>query len=78
MDKNDVGEITMRLDAIIALLAVTLPNPENPRTLREQIQLLDAAGLGQAAIARIVRRPPPAVACELARIRAKLRNKKQQ
>jgi DNA-directed RNA polymerase specialized sigma24 family protein len=76
MDKKDVGEITMRLDAIIALLVGTLPNPEKRRTLREQIQLLDAAGLGQAAIARIVRRPPRAVASELARIRAKVRRRK--
>jgi len=76
MDKNDVLEIIKRLDAVIALLVVTLPSPENPRGLRDQIQLLDNAGLGQTAIARIVRRPPKAVASELARIRARLRKKK--
>lgn len=78
MNPNDVAEITSRLDAIIGLLAATLPNPEKQRTLRRQIELLDSAGLGQTAIARVVRRPPAAVGSELVRIRAKLKKKKSR
>ena len=38
-------ELIKRLDAVIGLLVVTLPQPENSRSSREQIKLLDAAGL---------------------------------
>jgi DNA-directed RNA polymerase specialized sigma24 family protein len=56
---------------VIGLLVVTLPQPDHPRSLRDQIQLLDAAGLGAAEISRIVNRPLKAVSSELARIRGK-------
>ena len=68
----DVGlpELIKRLDAMIGLLVVTLPQPDQPRSLREQIKLLDAAGLGQTDISRIVDRSPKDVGSELAKIRA--------
>ncbi|MGD0292883.1 MAG: helix-turn-helix domain-containing protein [Terracidiphilus sp.] len=74
--KNDMAEIGIpelvkRLDAVIGLLVVTLPQPEHPRSLREQIRLLDAAGLSPSGIARIVNRPPTSINSELARIRGK-------
>jgi hypothetical protein len=69
-------ELVKRLDAIIGLLVVTLPQPENPRSLRDQIGLLDAAGLAPSEIARIVDRPAKSVTSELARIRGKKRNGK--
>lgn len=49
---TDVGfpELIKRLDAVIGLLVVTLPQPDVPRSLREQIKLLDAAGLGPTEI----------------------------
>lgn len=69
----DMGfrELIKRLDAVIGLLVVTLPQPEHARSLREQIQLLDAAGLAPSEIARIVDRPATSVNSELARIRGK-------
>ncbi len=63
-------ELIKRLDAVIGLLVVTLPQPDHPRSLREQIKLLDAAGLGQTDISRIVDRSPKDVGSELAKIRA--------
>lgn len=56
----DIGfpELIKRLDAVIGLVVVTLPQPDQPRSLREQIKLLDAAGLGQTDISRIVDRSP--------------------
>ncbi len=63
-------ELIKRLDAVIGLLAVTLPQPEHPRSLRDQIKLLDAAGLAPAEIGRIVGKPGKDVNSELARIRA--------
>jgi len=71
----DVGfpELIKRLDAVIGLLVVTLPQPEEPRSLREQIRLLDVAGLGPTEIGRIVGRPAKSVTSELARIRGKKR-----
>jgi len=63
-------ELINRLDAVIGLLVVTLPQPDHPRSLREQIRLLDSAGLGQKDISRIVDRPPKDVGSELAKIRA--------
>jgi hypothetical protein len=63
-------ELIKRLDAVIGLLAVTLPQPEHPRSLRDQIKLLDAAGLAPAEIARIVGKPGKDVNSELTRIRA--------
>lgn len=71
MVETGFPELVKRLDAVIGLLAVTLPQPENPRSLREQIRLLDAAGLGPSEIARIVDRPSSAVRSELAKIRGK-------
>jgi len=75
----DVGfpELIKRLDAVIGLLVVTLPQPEQPRSLRDQIKLLDGAGLTPAEIARIVDRPGPAVNSELARIRGAKNNGKK-
>jgi hypothetical protein len=72
-DMAEIGipELVKRLDAVIGLLAVTLPQPEHPRSLREQIRLLDSAGLTPTEIARIVDRPPKSVTSELARIRGK-------
>jgi len=69
---SDVGfpELIKRLDAVIGLLVVTLPQPHQPRSLREQIKLLDAAGLGQKDISHIVDRSPKDVGSELAKIRA--------
>jgi hypothetical protein len=69
-------ELIKRLDAVIGLLVVTLPQPEHPRSLRDQIKLLDSAGLAPAEIARIVDRPGTAVNSELARIRAAKGEKK--
>lgn len=63
-------ELIKRLDALIGLLVVTLPQPDQPRSLREQIRLLDAAGLGPTDISRIVDRSPKDVGSELAKIRA--------
>lgn len=63
-------ELIKRLDAVIGLLVVTLPQPSEPRSLREQITLLDAAGLGQTDISRIVDRSPKDVGSVLAKIRA--------
>jgi hypothetical protein len=70
-------ELIKRLDAVIGLLVVTLPQPEEARSLREQIRLLDAAGLGQTDISRIVDRLPKAVGSELAKIRASKRGGKK-
>ncbi len=68
---TEVGfrELIKRLDAVIGLLVVTLPQPDQPRSLRAQIKLLDAAGLAPSEIARIVDRPATSVSSELARIR---------
>jgi len=63
-------ELIKRLDAVIGLLVVTLPRPDQPRSLREQIKLLDAAGLGPTDISRVVDRPAKDVGSDLARIRA--------
>ena len=71
------SEVVKRLDAVIALLAVTLPQPEEPRSLRDQIKLLDTAGLTPAEIARIVGRPATSVNSELARIRGKAKDGKK-
>jgi hypothetical protein len=70
-------ELIKRLDAVIGLLVVTLPQPDQPRSLREQIRLLDAAGLGPSEIARIVDRPATSVNSELARIRGNKKNGKK-
>lgn len=70
MGEIGVPELVKRLDAVIGLLVVTLPQPEHPRSLREQIRLLDAVGLAPSEIARIVGRPAKSVNSELARIRA--------
>ena len=72
-------ELIKRLDAVIGLLAVTLPQPEHPRSLRDQIKLLDEAGLAPAEIGRIVGKPGKDVNSELAKIRAaKKGNKKSR
>jgi hypothetical protein len=63
-------ELIKRLDAVIGLLALTLPQPEHSRSLRDQIKLLDAAGLAPAEIGRIVGKPGKDVNSELAKIRA--------
>ena len=63
-------ELVKRLDAVIGLLVLTLPQPEHPRSLRDQIKLLDAAGLAPAEIGRIVGKPGKDVNSELAKIRA--------
>jgi hypothetical protein len=62
-------ELIKRLDAVIGLLVVTLPQPEQSRSLRDQIKLLDAAGMSPSEIARIVGRPATSINSELARIR---------
>ena len=67
-------ELVKRLDAVIGLLVVTLPQPEHARSLRDQIKLLDSAGLAPSEIARIVDRPATSVNSELARIRGKKKN----
>jgi hypothetical protein len=71
-------ELIKRVDAVIGLLVVTLPQPDEARSLREQIRLLDSAGLGQTDISRIVDRPPKDVGSELARIRAAKKGSKKQ
>jgi hypothetical protein len=76
MAESGFPELIKRLDAVIGLLVVTLPQPKEPRSLREQIKLLDAAGLGPTEIGRIVDRPAKSVASELARIRGKKSGKK--
>jgi hypothetical protein len=74
-------ELVKRLDAVIGLLVVTLPQPEQPRSLRDQIKLLDAAGMSPSEIARILDRPATSINSELARIRGsksgKSRKKKE-
>ncbi len=70
-------ELIKRLDAVIGLLVVTLPQPDHPRSLREQIKLLDAAGLAPSEIAGIVDRPATSVNSELARIRGNKKNGKK-
>jgi hypothetical protein len=70
-------ELIKRLDALIGLLVVTLPQSEHERSLRDQIKLLDAAGLAPAEIAHIVDRPGPAVNSELAKIRAAKKGEKK-
>ena len=77
MAESGFPELTKRLDAVIGLLVVTLPQPEEPRSLREQIKLLDAAGLGPTEIGRIVDRPAKSVASDLARIRGKKKSGKK-
>ena len=71
MTEIGIPELVKRLDALIGLLAVTLPQPDHPRSLREQIRLLDTAGLASSEIARIVDRPLKSITSELARIRGK-------
>jgi len=58
------------------MLVVTLPQPEEPRSLRDQIRLLDGAGLEAAEIARIIGRPRTTVTSEVAKVRAKKRDNK--
>lgn len=77
MSEIGLPELVKRIDAIIGLLVVTLPQPEEPRSLREQIRLLDAAGLGPSDISRIVGRPREAVSSELARIKGKIKREKK-
>jgi hypothetical protein len=77
MAESGFPELIKRLDAMIGLLVVTLPQPEEPRSLRDQIKLLDAAGLGPTEIGRIVDRPAKSVASELARIRGKKKSGKK-
>jgi hypothetical protein len=76
MAESGFPELIKRLDAVIGLLVVTLPEPPEPRSLREQIKLLDAAGLGPTEIGRIVDRPAKSVTSELARIRGKKKSGK--
>jgi len=71
-------ELSKRLDAVIGLLVVTLPQPEHARSLRDQIKLLDSAGLAPSEIARIVDRPATSVNSELTRIRGKKKNGKSR
>jgi hypothetical protein len=77
MAESGFPELIKRLDAVIGLLVVTLPEPPEPRSLREQIKLLDAAGLGQMDISRIVDRSPKDVGSVLAKIRAAKKGTKQ-
>jgi hypothetical protein len=77
MAESGFPELIKRLDAVIGLLVVTLPEPPEPRSLREQIKLLDAAGLGPTEIGRIVDRPAKSVTSELARIRGKKKSGKK-
>jgi hypothetical protein len=77
MAEPGIPELIKRLDAVIGLLVVTLPEPPEPRSLREQIKLLDAAGLGPTEIGRIVNRPAKSVTSELARIRGKKKSGKK-
>jgi hypothetical protein len=76
MAQSGFEDVVKRLDAVIGLLAVTLPQPDEPRSLREQIKLLDAAGLAPSEIARIVDRPPKSITSELAKIRGKKKHGK--
>lgn len=70
-------ELIKRLDAVIGLLVMTLPQPDQPRSLRDQIKLLDSAGLAPSEIARIVDRPAKSINSELARIRGTKKNGKK-
>jgi len=71
MQKDDVGEITRRLDVIIGQIVKCLPGPENRRSLREQIQLLAGAGLGPADIGRVVGRPAKSISSELSKMKGR-------
>ena len=42
MPEVGLSELIKRLDAVIGLLVVTLPQPDHPRSSREQTKLLDA------------------------------------
>jgi hypothetical protein len=77
MAESGFPELLKRIDSMIGLLVVTLPQPKEPRSLRDQIKLLDAAGLGPTEIGRIVDRPAKSVASELARIRGKKKGGKK-
>jgi hypothetical protein len=77
MAEVGIPELIKRLDAVIGLLVVTLPQPEQARSLRDQIKLLDASGLSPSEIARIVGRPATSVNSELARIRDNNKNRKK-
>ena len=77
MAKAGFPELIKRLDAVIGLLVATLPQTDQPRSLRDQIKLLDAAGLGPTEIGRIVDRPTKSVTSELARIRKGKKHKEK-
>lgn len=78
MTEAGFPELIKRLDAVIGLLVVTLPQPEQSRSLRDQIKLLDAAGLSPSEIARILDRPAKSISSELARIRGSKSGKKSR
>jgi len=77
MAEAGFSELIKRLDAVIGLLVVTLPQPEHPRSLRDQIRLLDAAGLAPAEIGRVVGKPGKDVNSELAKIRSAKKGEKK-
>lgn len=69
-------DVVKRLDAIVALLVILLPNLPEERSLREQIRLLSVAGMAPSEIAQIVQRPLKSVTSELAKIRGKKAKKR--
>ncbi len=77
MPEVGLSELIKRLDAVIGLLVVTLPQPDHPRSSREQTKLLDATGLAPSEIAGIVDRPATSVNSELARRRGNENNGKK-
>lgn len=68
--KSNIGEVTKRLDVVIALLAAIATKDENS-TLREKILMLDGFGLRPAEIASILGKTPSHVSKELSLARSK-------
>ncbi len=68
MEQSDLTELTKRLDAIVLLLARTVPT-NNDRPMREQIRLLSEAGLGPTHIGNIVGKSAKDIGSELAKIK---------
>jgi predicted RNA-binding protein YlqC (UPF0109 family) len=73
MNEDGLTEITKRLDAIIGILINTLNAAENPKSLSDQVRLLQLARLGPTDIGRIVGRK----AKEITSLQAKMKTVKK-
>jgi len=68
-ESKDIGEVSKRLDLVIALLLRGLPGKADAVPLREQIQILSDLGLRPKDIARILGRSQTYVGKELSNLR---------